>query len=99
MTHICPMTNDAHFNKEGFLESPTEDDPVRIQCLDFDCYCGICDALYKEDARDAAYQMELERGLAEAEAEAEEKEKWEMEEDIEKEAEWEESFPIEEEES
>lgn len=57
MTHICPMTNDAHFNKEGFLESPTEDDPIRIQCLDFDCYCGICDGIYKEAARDAAEEM------------------------------------------
>ena len=87
MTHICPMTKDAHFNKEGFLESPTEDDPIRIQCLDFDVYCGICDGIYKEAARDAAYEMEQERGLAEAEAEAEDKAKGEEERDAEREAE------------
>jgi len=88
VTHVCPMTNDAHFNKEGFLDSPTEDDVVRVQCLDFDVYCGICNEIYKEAVRDAAEEMSHEPP-------EEDEPRWEIEQDTEQEAGWEEAFPIE----
>jgi hypothetical protein len=93
------MTGDSHFNKEGFLDSPTEDDVVRVQCLDFDIYCGICNEIYKESARDAVYEMEQEKAAsnAEAESEAEEdKARRDAEGDAERQAEWEAGFQVEE---
>jgi hypothetical protein len=62
VTHICKYAdNKPYFNKEGFLEDPTPDDPWRLLCLDFDCYCSICDEIRKEDARDAFEESRREK--------------------------------------
>ena len=52
----CPYTPEKPYyrNREGFLDDPSEDDPFRVLCLDFDVYCNVCKEAEMEAMRDYA---------------------------------------------